>query len=217
MGNITTATTSTNTFINDTCTVSSSPITSNTCTISVSPTTQTNDIYTSKSFYNYLEKNYIVKVEPVNEYQTKWSRNEKGNKAMFKDIKEIVPEKVYEFTFQDGTKIKTILDKEDIFNLEYAFYLALSKKLYKDTLTFEGVLNKVYELRYEKKYAKEVEKGLKLFKKIQKEKAKEEEAEEIAKRQHKRYVRRKQEAKARKKKDQINLIAEAIRLSKEEG
>lgn len=135
----------------------------------------------------------------------------------FKNIKELVPEKVYEFTFYDGTKIKTICDEYDLFNLEYAFYLALAKKLFSSTYTFEGVLNQANQFKYQKYYAKLVKNGIKLFNKLQKERAKEKENEEIRKRQHKRYIRRKKEAKERKKNAQIKLIADAIRLSKEEG
>ena len=138
----------------------------------------------------------------------------------FKNIKEIVPEKVYEFTFYGCTKpiiVKTICEEGDTFNLEYAFYLALAKALYSKEYTFEGVLNKAQDLRYIKRYNKYVQKGMKLFKKIQEEKIKEEKKEAIKKRQHKKYVEKKKEAKERKRKNQVNIIAEAIRLSKEEG
>ena len=138
----------------------------------------------------------------------------------FKDIKELVSKKVYEFTFYGCTKpitVKTICESGDTFNLEYAFYLALAKALYSKEYTFEGVLNKAEDLRYIKRYNKYVQKGMKLFKKIQEEKTKEEEKEAIKKRQHKKYVEKKKEAKERKRKNQVNIIAEAIRLSKEEG
>ena len=58
----------------------------------------------------------------------------------FKYVKEIVPEKVYEFTFADDTKIKTICDEDDIFDLKYAFFLAIAKKLYSKEYTLPGVL-----------------------------------------------------------------------------
>ena len=133
----------------------------------------------------------------------------------FYNIKEIVPEKVYEFTFGDGTKIKNVLSEEDFFDLEYGFYLALAKKLYSKTYTFEGVICKSFDL-YHLKYTKKiVEKGLKLFKKIQEDEAKAEEAKAIKERQHKKYVEKKIRAKERKRKEQINMIAEAIRLSKD--
>lgn len=135
----------------------------------------------------------------------------------FEYIKEIVPEKVYEFTFHDRVKVKTIREENDLFDLEYMFYLAIAKKLYSKDCTLEGVLYKTSMLQFEKKYVKAVQKGIKLFNKLKEEEFKKKEYDETKKRQHERYVRRKKEAKERKRKDQVNIIAEAIRLSKEEG
>ena len=140
-----------------------------------------------------------------------------NNPDDFKSVKEIVPEKVYEFTFNDNTKIKTVREENDPFDLEYMFYLALAKKLYSKDYTFEGVLMKAVELQYIKSTVKTVKKGIQIFKKAQEEKIKKEEQEAIKKRQHEKYIRKKKEAKARKRNNQINIIAEAIRLSKEEG
>lgn len=135
----------------------------------------------------------------------------------FEYIKQIVPEKVYEFTFHDGIKVKTIREEDDPFDLEYMFYLAIAKKLYSKDYTFDGVLYKTYQLDLEKKYVKAVKKGIKLFNTLQKEKQKKEEYDEMKKRQHQKFIEKKKAAKRRKRKDQINIIAEAIRLSKEEG
>ena len=135
----------------------------------------------------------------------------------FEYIKEIVPEKVYEFTFHDGAKVKTIREEEDPFDLEYMFYLAIAKKLYSKDYTFDGVLYKAYQLDLEKKYVKAVKKGIKLFNKLKEEQSKQEEQKAIKKRQHEKYIKKKKAAKERKRKDQVNIIAEAIRLSKEEG
>ena len=135
----------------------------------------------------------------------------------FENIKEIVPEKVYEFTFHDGEKVKTIREEEDPFDLEYMFYLAIAKKLYSKDYTFDGVLYKAYQLDLEKKYVKAVKKGIKLFNKLKEEQSKQEEQKAIKKRQHEKYIKKKKAAKERKRKDQVNIIAEAIRLSKEEG
>lgn len=140
-----------------------------------------------------------------------------NNPNDFKSVKEIVPEKVYEFTFNDNTKIKTVREENDPFDLEYMFYLALAKKLYSKDYTFEGVLMKTIELQFIKSTVKTVKKGIQIFKKAQEEKTKKEEQEAIKKRQHEKYIRKKKEAKARKRDNQINIIAEAIRLSKEEG
>ena len=124
----------------------------------------------------------------------------------FNSVKEIVPEKVYEFTFNDNTKIKTVREENDPFDLEYMFYLALAKKLYSKDYTFEGVLMKTTELQFIKNTVKTVKKGIQIFKKAQEEKAKKEEQEAIKKRQHEKYIRKKKEAKARKRNNQINII-----------
>ena len=136
------------------------------------------------------------------------------DKEEFTDVKEIVPFKVYLFTFGDDSKIKTIRDESDEFDLEFMFYLALAKKIYSSKLTFEGVLNKAHELQYEKRYVKLVKKGIKLFNNIQKKQAEEEEKEAIKKRRHEKLVRKKQAAKERKREDKIDIIAEAIKRSK---
>ena len=133
-----------------------------------------------------------------------------------KEIIELVPQKVYKITFYNGKSVKTILDSHDTFDPEYMLFLAYAKMLYSKTLTFNGVLNKSYQLQYEKRYVKLVKNGLKLFKKIQEDKVKKEEEERIKKRRHEKLVAKKIAAKERKRKDKINLIAEAIRLSKEE-
>lgn len=140
----------------------------------------------------------------------------KEKEIMFKKVEEIVPEKVYRFTFNDGKIIKTVRSDLDIFDLEYTFYLALAKKLYAPTLTFEGVINKSYELQYEKKYKKIVKQGIKLLKDYQENKAKKEEEKAIKERRHKKLVEKKKAARKRKRENEINLIAEAIRRSREE-
>lgn len=131
------------------------------------------------------------------------------------DIVEYVPQKVYKIVFKDKTEIKTIKDAYDDFNPEYMLYLAIAKKLYSKTHTFNGVLLKTYQLMNEKYYVKIVNKGLKLLNTLQEEKKKKEEYDEIKKRQREKNIRKKKAAKERKRQDLINLIAEAIQLSKE--
>ena len=67
----------------------------------------------------------------------------------FSWIEEYVPNKVYGFTFSDGTVIKTVVAQEDqeAFDLEYAFYLALTKKNFKTCLTLEGIEATAYKLK----------------------------------------------------------------------
>lgn len=131
------------------------------------------------------------------------------------DIVEYVPQKVYKIVFKDKTEIKTIKNAYDDFNPEYMLYLAIAKKLYSKTHTFNGVLLKTYQLMNEKYYVKIVNKGLKLLNTLQEEKKKKEEYDEIKKRKREKNIRKKKTAKERKRQDLINLIAEAIQLSKE--
>ena len=193
-------------------TITTCPATGTTTTaFKINPTTATtpNTIninckpiyYTDNTIYSDLLNIYYS--DPNKHYQ-------------FQNIKEIVPEKVYEFRFAHNHKIKTIREKDDPFDFEYMFYLAIAKNLYSKEYTFEGVLAKAKELKYEKKYAKAVKDGIRLFKKLKEEEEKKKELDKTRERQHKRYVQKKQEAKRRKENKQINLIAKAIKKSKEE-
>lgn len=128
-------------------------------------------------------------------------------------IKEIVPNKIYQFIFYDNTKIKTICAEEDIFDFRYACFLAIAKKKYSREYTFEGVLKKAEELSYLKEYNKQVDKAIKYFYLCKEEKAKKEEWDRIQKRKHDKLVERKIRKKERKKKEQINIIKEAIELA----
>lgn len=149
-----------------------------------------------------------------------YQEKEKKKDIYFKKIIQRNPGRVYEFIFQDNTHIKTVCAKEDldIFNLEYAFYLALAKYLYRKDYTFAGVINKSYELTTQKKYIKIVKEGMKLFKEQQKEKekkeAKEKELKEI-KQNH--YLKNQKRKKTRKEKENNilkKIIKEAINESK---
>lgn len=139
----------------------------------------------------------------------------------FKKIEELVPFKVYRFTFLDNTVIKTVCANEDPFDLEYAFYLALAKKKFSCSHTFEGVLYKADTLRYEKYYANLVKQGMKLFKKQQLEEAKRADEERLRKEQYRKYVAKKKardERRAAQSQENLKeIIKEAIKLSKEEG
>lgn len=131
-------------------------------------------------------------------------------------IEELKPKKVYRFTFNDNTIIKTVCSEMDIFDLRYACFLAIAKKLYSKILTFEGVINESYQLMYYKDYNKMVDKAIKKFYKEQEEKAKEEETKRISKRKHDKLVARKIAKKERERQKQVDIIKEAIIAAKEE-
>lgn len=78
-------------------------------------------------------------------------------------------------------------------------------------------MNKAEELSTIKYYNKIVKKGMKLFTKQQEEKIKAKEHEEAKRYQHQKYIEKKIRQKERKRQEQINIIAEAIKKSKEEG
>ena len=149
--------------------------------------------YNSNDMTTYTMKDLVIK-----------------DKNEFTDIKEYVPGKVYSFTFADETKIKTVCSDEDVFNLEYAFYLALSKKLFSKELTFEGILRMVEEIRCQKYYVNLVKKGMKLFNKLQKTEQEKKEKEEIKAHQHKKYIEKKKKQKERRLKRQAEILAKAI-------
>lgn len=138
----------------------------------------------------------------------------------FKKIIQIVPNKVYKFIFNDNTEIKTVCDKEDeeFFDLEYAFFLALSKKKFSKTHTLSGIMKMANELKDSKRYDKIVKKGLKLFKKQQEEKIKEKEEENKKKEQHKKYIQKKKDRDRRQaekaKENLYNIIRNAIEDAK---
>lgn len=177
------------------------------------------DKYANAALTGFIDWN---KCANVNEALTKITLNSLSDSFTIKDseaikkIIELVPQKVYKIIFFNGKSVKTILDNQDVFDPEYMLFLAYAKMLYSKTLTFSGVLYKSYQLQLEKKYVKLVKNGLKIFKKIQEDKKKKEEEEEIKKRKREKLVAKKIAAKKRKHEDKINLIAEAIRRSKEE-
>lgn len=135
----------------------------------------------------------------------------------FKDVIQYQKHKVYKFIFIDGTEVKTIRSDRDPFSLEYAFYLALAKKLYGKEYTFDGVLKKAEELPYLKRYNKIVKDGLKLFKKKQQEEEKKEKEEQLKKEQYQRLVEKKkkrdQKREEQKRNDLIDAITQGIKRS----
>lgn len=191
-------------------------ITTNTIT---SPNT-INPYYISTPYPTYTYdfdwgKNYIPLVTTSSITLTSDNLIKDGNS--FKDIIQYQKHKVYKFIFIDGTEVKTIRSDKDPFSLEYAFYLALAKKLYGKEYTFDGVLKKAEELPYLKRYNKIVKDGLKLFKKKQQEEEKKEKEEQLKKEQYQRLVEKKkkrdQKRKEQKRNDLIDAIAYGIKRS----
>lgn len=199
----------TNTITTGTIPVNGNYITTNTITVPTAPSFTPIEINLEDIFFKYDFNN-----KPK---ENKKKENKKEEDFTIYSVIEYVPQKVYEIKFTDDTSVKTICGEYDEFDPEYMFYLAIAKKLYSNTLTFDGVLSKTYQLMYEKKYIKMVKQGMKLFKELKKRQKEEEELKEIKERKKQKHIRKKLAAKERKKQEQINIIKQAIILSKEEG
>lgn len=165
------------------------------------------------------EKKEQSSIEKKIEEHLKRRKQEKN--IYFKDIKEYVPGKVYEFTIEGTTKTfkcKTICDDNDVFDLEMAFYLALMKYRYEKQLTPEGYFHYATLAKYEKADVKIVKNGLKLFKLLKEKEIYEKEQEELIKERHRKYVQKKKD-RDRKRKEEANqglykIIREAIEDAK---
>lgn len=116
------------------------------------------------------------------------------------NVIEIVPNKVVEVVFYDGTIEKVVCHEDDTFSLEMAITICMAKKLYGGTAA----------------YNKAVRDRMKVYKRMLKHKQNEkEERERIAKKKQKRkeYLARRE---ARRREEQIEIRKEAyIRAMKE--
>lgn len=112
----------------------------------------------------------------------------------------IVPNRVVEVTFNDDfyTKVKTVCDKNDIFSLERALYIAYAKRRYHDMYTSEGIEKRADEFKYEKIYVSKVKNALKVYECQQKLAALDKEEEEIKLRQKQKRHERNERRRARR-------------------
>lgn len=69
--------------------------------------------------------------------------------------------KVIRVSFSDNTQEKVVCDENDKFDLRRGLFVALSKKMYKDKYTLDGIEHMATELSYQKKYVKMVDKAIK--------------------------------------------------------
>ncbi len=130
-----------------------------------------------------------------------------------KDYVIIVPNKVVEVLFEDGTTEKMVCQEEDTFDIRRCLFIALAKHLYKKEYTFEGIEYKANEMMYIKQYTKMIDHVIKNHVKgelaVQKKKQQEqEEKERIDERRNKRYEY-KERCKQKEKERQIELQKEA--------
>ena len=136
-------------------------------------------------------------------------------REIIKEFKIIIPGKVIVVNFANGTTQKVVCDDKDTFDLRRGLFVALSKNMYKDKYTLEGIEHMATELSYQKKYVKMVDKAIKEHdrKLVEAENKKHEEA--MKKRHaHERKVKRDK----KKRERAINIQKEAyVRAMKEIG
>lgn len=76
------------------------------------------------------------------------------------DVNVIVPDKVVEVTFADGTKEKSVCREPDVFSMEQAIAICIGKKLMGGSGAYNGAIRrgiKVYENKLEKEKADKAE------------------------------------------------------------
>lgn len=116
-----------------------------------------------------------------------------SNKNTITDVNILVPNKVVEVTFMDGDKQKAVCQEPDVFSLEQAISICLTKHL----LGGSGTYNKA------------IKNGIKVYeKKIAEDKAAKVEAERIAKKRAKKAAHMKRKAE-KKREEQIEIQKEA--------
>lgn len=109
------------------------------------------------------------------------------------DVNSIVPNKVIEVTFADGTKEKSVCREPDVFSLERAISICISKKIMGGSSAYNNA----------------VKRGMKVYeKKLEFEKHQKEEQERIEKKRAKRLAYKERRA-AKKREEQIAIQAEA--------
>lgn len=141
--------------------------------------------------------------------------NEYINKSSVCSVNIIVPNRVVEVEFNDYyiEKVKTVCNKDDVFSIERAIYIAMAKKRFGHIYTSDGIEKKADELAYEKDYVYRVKNALKVYECQQKLAALDKEEEEIKLRQkqkrHERNERRRVRRAEERKNEQIAVQKEA--------
>lgn len=145
----------------------------------------------------------------------KSSAYEYGNNIKISSYEILARNKVIRVSFSDATQEKVICDDKDKFDLQRGLFVALSKKMYKDKYTLEGIEHMATELSYQKKYVKMVNKVIKDHnKKLIEEENKKHEEELQKKLAYERKVKRDK----KKRERMINIKKEAyVRAMKEIG
>lgn len=154
----------------------------------------------SKEFYNAMTSSIHCKISEALSNDKSLLYVISSNKNTIADVNVIVPNKVVEVTFMDGDKQKAVCQEPDVFSLEQAISICLTKHLLGGT----GAYNKA------------VKNGIKVYEGKQREKWRiGAEEERIAKRRAKKAAYMKRRAEKRRE-EQIEIQKEAyIRALKE--
>lgn len=126
-------------------------------------------------------------------------------------IEILVPNKVLRFTFRYGTQIKTICNDEDVFDFDFAIYLAYSKLINSDKFTKEGIEYKAHEMKYQKRWVRRVKEAKRLFKQQETERIKKEKEEKERAAARKRQAEKKARKKRERKERELKALAEKIK------
>ena len=126
------------------------------------------------------------------------------------------PDKVMRFTFSDNDIVKTVCIQDDIFDFEFAFYLAYAKHFFRDILNTNGIEKKAKELKDMKFFNYLVKKAMKTYFNQKKEEEKIEREKKERKEIEARQAAKKAAKKARARKARITEMAEAFKASKSE-
>lgn len=89
------------------------------------------------------------------------SAYEDGNNIKISSYEILARNKVIRVSFSDNTQEKVVCNDKDKFDLRRGLFVALSKKMYKEKYTLEGIEHMATELSYQKKYVKMVDKAIK--------------------------------------------------------
>jgi len=165
-----------------------------------------------ESFPTTIHISDIMNEAIVNAIQDTKKRNMKDE--IYPEIVKIeilVPNKVLRFTFKYGTQIKTICNDEDVFDFDFAIYLAYSKLINHNEFTKEGIEYKAHEMKYKKYWVKKIKEAKKLFKQQETEKIKKEKEEKERAAARKRQAEKKARKKKERKERELKALAEKIK------
>jgi hypothetical protein len=160
-----------------------------------------NSMPTNHTMYvDLLKRNYKVNID-----------KERTNFPGIKDVNVVVPDKVVEVTFADGTKEKSVCREPDTFSLESAISICISKKIMGGSSVYNNAVKrgmKVYDAKLEKEADEKAEQE-----RIEKKRAK---RLAYKKRRDARRTEEENLRKAREREEQIEIQKEAyLRAIKE--